>query len=245
MPKYFVDATDISDGTITIQNENYHHIKNVFRLTIGDQITVNDKLGNDYQCLISEIQPNAIFATIQKTYSTTTEPTTNVVLFQSLIKGEKMEFVIQKAVELGVSKIVPIHTARCVVKLENEKKTSSKIERWNKISEAASKQSGRGTIIEVAAPMTFAQAVEFAKQNLDVNLIPYEKQVGNDIKSILQSITETNIGVFIGPEGGFADEEIELAKGITAITLGKRILKSETASIAVLASIMYQMDEMI
>ncbi|OON92079.1 MAG: hypothetical protein ATN33_08000 [Epulopiscium sp. Nele67-Bin001] len=246
MPKYFVDKSDISADTIIIRDDNYNHIKNVFRLTVGEQITVNDKLGNDYQCVISSVEQNIITATIFKTYVATTEPVTNVVLFQSLIKGDKMEYVIQKAVELGAAKVVPIVTTRCVVKLEDDKKTRAKVDRWNKISEAASKQSGRGTVIEVLAPMKYTQALELAKNELEVNLIPYEKQVGSGIKSVLQSISARNIGIFIGPEGGFEDKEVELAHsyGLTSVTLGKRILKSETASIAVLASLMYQMDEM-
>ncbi len=246
MPKFFVEPSAIIDKDIILSDDNYNHIKNVFRQSCGDEILINDRQGNDYKCIIKTIEKDKLIATIKETIPTNTEPLIEVVLFQSLIKGEKMEYVIQKAVELGIAKIVPIYTSRCVVKLEGEKKTTAKIERWNKISEAASKQSGRGKVPKITLPMTFKEGLQFATTDLDINIIPYEKEKNHAIKNVLQTINGTSFGIFIGPEGGFSEEEIQLAISLNVkpITLGNRILRSETASLAVISNLMYQMDEM-
>ncbi len=246
MPKFFVDTKDITTTNIVVRDANYNHIVNVFRSGVGDELLLNDRQGKDYKCVIETVQKDFLVATIKDIIQINTEPTTQVVLFQSLIKNDNLELVIQKAVEVGVTKIVPIYTKRCVVKLDGDKKVASKVDRWNKIAEAAAKQSGRGVVPEVCTPMMFADAVAYAKQNITTNIIPYEKQQDSGIKSVLSQIASNKIGVFIGPEGGFEEAEISFAttEGVIPVTLGRRILRSETASIVMVSNIMYEMGEM-
>ena len=156
-----------------------------------------------------------------------------------------MEFVIQKSVEIGVTAIVPVITDRCIVKIESDKKLKTKLDRWQKIAESAAKQSKRGIIPEIMIPKSFKEALEFAKEVNDANCIPFENEHAFHIKTYLQQLTIDSLGVFIGPEGGFTDEEIALAShySIQPITLGKRILRSETAGLVTLANVMYEMGE--
>lgn len=246
MPKFFVKPSNILEDKIIIDDQNVNHIKNVLRLQVGDEITINDRQGHDYKCIINTIEGSQIITHIHSVTDCSNEPSTQVTLFQSLIKGEKMEWVIQKAVEIGVTKIVPLCTSRCVVKLDSPKKMTAKIERWNKIAEAAAKQSGRGIVPEVAHPMDFSEAITYAKDNHILSLIPYEKEYEQGIRGILQNTTAQEIGIFIGPEGGFTEEEIEKAikSHVYSVSLGSRILRSETASLVTLTNIMYEMGEM-
>lgn len=246
MAKFFVNAQNISEKQIIIDGENVNHIKNVLRLQIGDEIIINDRQGHDYKCIINAIEQGTIIALIDSVTHSLSEPQVEVILFQSLIKGEKMDWVIQKAVEIGVTKIIPICTTRCVVKIENPKKTISKVERWNKIAESAAKQSGRGVVPEVFAPITFLEGLNYAQQNDLCALIPYEKEYEVGIRKVLNSTEAKSFGIFIGPEGGFTEQEIQeaLHQGVHSVSLGNRILRSETASLVTLANIMYEMGEM-
>lgn len=246
MPKFFVDARHILDTEIYIQDENVNHIKNVLRLGIDDEITINDRQGNDYKCIIKSIEQQCIRAQIKEKHISDAEPNVDIILFQPLIKGEKMDWVIQKAVEIGVYKIITLSTDRCVVKIEGAKKSQAKVERWNKIAEAAAKQSGRGCVPEVVAPMLFKDAMAYVKEHRLKAIIPYENEKTQGIRKVLQQEKSSTYGVFIGPEGGFTEQEIAMAmaEGIQSVTLGNRILRSETASIVTLANIMYEMGEM-
>ena len=245
MAKFFVNPEDVLEESILITGTDVNHIKNVLRLPIGKEILINDRQGNDYECIIKDISAESVTAQIINQKESHTEPAVETVLFQSLVKGEKMEFVIQKSVEIGVTKIVPLVTKRCVVKLESESKLNNKIMRWQKIAESAAKQSKRGIVPEVLMPMTMSQALAYVKEKLDCGCIPYENETTHHIKTYLQSLNAQSIGIFIGPEGGFTEEEIALAMGygVEAITLGKRILRSETAGLVTLANIMYEMGE--
>lgn len=246
MAKFFVNTQNISAAEIIIDDENVNHIKNVLRLQIGDQITINDRQGHDYKCIISAIEHCRIIASIESVTNSLAEPNVEAILFQSLIKGEKMEWVIQKAVEIGVTKIIPICTIRCVVKLDNPKKMGTKVDRWNKIAESAAKQSGRGIVPEVTAPMYFNESIAYAKEQALCTIIPYEKEYEIGVRKVLQNTTSKSFGIFIGPEGGFTEEEINKAidEGVHSVSLGNRILRSETASLVTLANIMYEMGEM-
>ncbi|OOB76782.1 MAG: hypothetical protein BEN19_04070 [Epulopiscium sp. Nuni2H_MBin003] len=244
MPKYFVNKENIHQDIVQITGENFHHIKHVMRYNIDDKLLVSDGDNTDYYCQIAKVDTETIQATILETIVSDTEPKIDVTLFQPLIKGEKMELVIQKAVELGVSRIIPTYTKRCVVKLD--KKVNSKIDRWNKIAEAAAKQSGRGKVPEVTLPMSFIEALDYAKNNININFIPYENETQSTFKIPTSKIpTSNSFGIFIGPEGGFEQNEIDLAMqhNVSVITLGKRILRSETASIVALTIIMHEMGE--
>ncbi|MGL4739074.1 MAG: 16S rRNA (uracil(1498)-N(3))-methyltransferase [Cellulosilyticaceae bacterium] len=246
MPKFFVDQTALKEDMIEVVGNNFNHIKNVLRLSVDDEIVINDGQGYDYKCIITTMDQNAIYAQIKERIQSTAEPFTKVTLFQSLIKGEKMEWVIQKAVEIGVFEIVPLLTTRCVVKLEGDKKVAAKIDRWNKIAEAAAKQSGRGVVPVVQQPLKMDEAIKYIEDQNLKGFIPYEKEDESGMRSMLQSQNSERFGILIGPEGGFTEEEVAsaLAHQIQPITLGKRILRSETASLVALTTILYEMGEM-
>ena len=244
MAKFFVNPENVKENEIFITGSDVKHIKNVLRLSEGKEITINDGQGHDYQCIIKQIDRDVISTEIVERKESNSEPPVETVLFQSLIKGEKMEFVIQKSIEIGVTTIIPLITDRCVVKLETQKKQQSKLERWQKIAESAAKQSKRGIIPQVLAPLTYKEAIAYACENLEKSCIPFENEHSHHLKGFLKGEISKSIGIFIGPEGGFTDEEVEYAMqhNVSPVTLGKRILRSETAGLVTLANIMYEVE---
>lgn len=246
MNRFFVDDPGaFSDRSVVITGEDVNHVKNVLRLKENDELIVSDGRGRDYHCRISGITNEEVVADICDICDNFSELSTEITLFQGFPKGDKMELIIQKTVELGVTRIVPVMTKRTVVKLD-DKKAKKKTERYNMIAESAAKQSGRGMIPEVTMPVSFAEAVSMAEK-LDMNIIPYEEAEGVEYsRNIIKSIKEKkSLGIFIGPEGGFAREEVEKAldAGASAITLGHRILRTETAGMAVVSIIMFELEE--
>ncbi|MCI5679043.1 MAG: 16S rRNA (uracil(1498)-N(3))-methyltransferase [Bacteroidales bacterium] len=241
MPKFFFNKNDISRGQVQLFGEDEKHIKTVLRAREGEELTLCDGEGMDYQCRIASLERGVLLDILSKVVCET-EPRTKITLYQGLPKADKMELIIQKCVELGVDRIVAVSTERAIVKLD--KKESKKLERWQKIAEAAAKQSGRGKIPEIGQQvLKFKEAVAEAKE-LDGAIIPYEKEQETGIRQFVQGFRGESIGVFIGPEGGFAEEEIALAQenGITPITLGKRILRTETAGMTTAAILLYELD---
>lgn len=241
---FFVSPDNITTDTVTVTGGDVNHIKNVLRMKIGEKFVVNDGNGGSYCCAVREIYDERIVADILKGQLANTELPVNIVLFQGLPKADKMELIIQKGVELGVSRIVPIEMTRCVVKLD-EKKKKSKIARWQSISESAAKQSGRTVIPEICDVMSYKNALEYAK-DFDVILVPYEcadsmAKLRDRLSEIKPNMT---IGIFIGPEGGYEEKEISQAveAGGEIVSLGKRILRTETASIAALAICMFNIE---
>ena len=246
MNRFFVDDPGaFSDRSVVITGEDVNHVKNVLRLKENDELIVSDGRGRDYHCRISGITNEEVVADICDICDNFSELSTEITLFQGFPKGDKMELIIQKTVELGVTRIVPVMTKRTVVKLD-DKKAKKKTERYNMIAESAAKQSGRGMIPEVTMPVSFAEAVSMAEK-LDMNIIPYEEAEGMEYsRNIIKSIKgKKSLGIFIGPEGGFAREEVEKAldAGASAITLGHRILRTETAGMAVISIIMFELEE--
>lgn len=245
MPRFYVDGYSGQGGNITITGNDVNHIKNVLRLRCGDMIEVSDGNGTDYSCEIESIDAESVVAKICDINKNAAELPTKIILFQGMPKQDKLELIIQKAVELGVYEIVPVLTKRTVVKID-EKKEDKKLARYNMIATSAAKQSGRGIIPEVKPFMTFKQALAYAKE-LDMNIIPYEEAKGMDYsrKVIEQVKGKKTLGIFIGPEGGFAKEEVEAAIEANAacITLGNRILRTETAGLATLSIIMFAIDD--
>ncbi len=246
MNRFFVDDPGaFSDRSVVITGEDVNHVKNVLRLKENDELIVSDGRGRDYHCRISGITNEEVVADICDICDNFSELSTEITLFQGFPKGDKMELIIQKTVELGVTRIVPVMTKRTVVKLD-DKKAKKKTERYNMIAESAAKQSGRGMIPEVTMPVSFAEAVSMAEK-LDMNIIPYEEAEGVEYsRNIIKSIKgKKSLGIFIGPEGGFAREEVEKAldAGALAITLGHRILRTETAGMAVISIIMFELEE--
>lgn len=246
MSKFFVKKDDISGENICISNEDVNHITKVLRLSEKNSIIICDGQGMDYEAEIVQIEKKRILCKILKAVPSETEPEIQVTIYQGIPKAAKMEYIIQKAVELGVHKIVPVTTKYTVVKLEEKKTMENKLERWNKISIEASKQCGRGKIPSVELPISFDAALK-QLQKEDLRLIAYEQERGQSIRDVLKSISNVRrIGILIGSEGGFAEEEVLAAKaaGVQSIGLGKRILRTETAPIAALSILMYEFGEM-
>ena len=244
MQNFFVYDWQVQGDMVTVEGTDVNHIVNVLRMKVGEEVSVHDDVNRKYLCRIVELQEDKVRLSILEQQTSDTELPCRIYLFQGLPKGDKMEWIIQKGVELGAYAIVPVATKRAVVKLD-EKKAQKKVARWNSIAESAAKQSGRGMIPEGLPVMKFAEALEFAK-DLDLNLIPYEKAEG--IADTKQRIAEIrpgqSIGIFIGPEGGFEEAEVEMAKEKRAIpvTLGRRILRTETAGMTMLSILMYHLE---
>ena len=246
MHRFYVTPGQIDGSTIVIKGTDVNHIKNVLRMKSGEEIVICNGQGKDCYCIINKVSEGEITAEIQTDKDTGTELKARITLFQGLPKKDKMELIVQKAVELGVHDIVPVMTKRAVVKLEDKKKEEKKLERWQAIAEEAAKQSGRGIIPIVRPVQSFKEAVNNAKL-LGQGIIPYENATGmQNTKHKLESLKDCeSVGVFIGPEGGFEESEIEFAMsaGIHPITLGRRILRTETAGLAVLAMMVLTLEE--
>lgn len=246
MHRFYVKPDQKEDHTITITGSDVNHIRNVLRMKQGDDIVICNGQGEDYYCIINEVSEKEIVAEIRTVTDTGTELKAQITLFQGLPKLDKMELIIQKAVELGVYEIVPVITKRVVVKLEDSKKEQRKLERWQAIAKEAAKQSGRGIIPVIRPVRSFQDAVK-AAADLDAAIIPYENAEGmHYTRDIITKLRDCgSIGVFIGPEGGFEESEIALARSINIcpVTLGKRILRTETAGLAVLSMLVLHLDE--
>jgi len=294
MYQFFIEENQLAGDRICILGSDVNHIKNVLRMKPGTKVRVSvksnakdeDLCGNadmagglesvedtankmqginkSYFCVIDTISDTEVWVQIETEDTLGTELSNKIYLFQGLPKGDKMELIIQKAVELGVYEIIPVAMKNCVVKLD-DKKSVSKIKRWQAISESAAKQSKRTVIPEVTMPLTWKAALEKAKE-LDVVLVPYENERGMEAtREVMQSIKPgQSIGIFVGPEGGFATEEIvavpetcvlekceeystnhtdKPVDGFYRISLGRRILRTETAGLATLSMLVFCLDE--
>ena len=246
MYRFFVEPAQVGEKEIIITGSDVNHIKNVLRMKPEETILISSGESLEYTCYIRELKEEEIIAHIMYVQESGYELPSRLYLFQGLPKSDKMELIIQKAVELGVHEIIPVASKRAVVKLD-EKKEEKKRTRWQAISESAAKQSKRMYVPEVKKVMSFSQAVEYAGQ-LDVVLVPYElaKGMGETREIIGQIKKGQSVGIFIGPEGGFEEAEVELAvekANAKAITLGKRILRTETAGLTVLSILMFTLEE--
>lgn len=245
MYRFFVEPSQIQDKRIVITGRDVNHIKNVLRMKIGEEIAVSNGIDSrEYRCGIEEYTEDEVICTLRFIKEDGVELSSKIYLFQGLPKADKMELVIQKAVELGVYEVIPVAAKRCVVKLDN-KKAAAKISRWQSIAEAAAKQSKRSVIPTVHDVMSMGEAIAYAK-DMDVRLIPYElaEDMGHT-KALIEAVSAgSSIAVFIGPEGGFEESEVQAAvsAGIEPITLGRRILRTETAGMTVLSWLMYQLE---
>ena len=245
MPRFFVTRAQVQGDAIVIQGNDVNHIKNVLRMRPGDELSLSDGEGMDYFCKIASIDRDEVRVNIENSWNSYVELPVKLYLFQGLPKGDKMELIIQKAVELGVYEIIPVRTKRVIVKLD-DKKESKKIARWQQIAEGGAKQSGRGLIPEVKPVMGFAEALKYAS-SLDATLIPYEKAEGiQKTREIIHDLKgKKSVAVFIGPEGGFDEKEVEdaIASGAFPVTLGRRILRTETAGLTMLSILMFEFEE--
>ena len=245
MYQFFVEPQQIQDRKIIITGSDVNHIRNVLRMKPGEEIAVSNGIdGREYRCGIEAFTQDEVICTLRFVKEDGVELPSRIFLFQGLPKADKMELVVQKAVELGVYEIIPVAARRCVVKLD-EKKAAGKVARWQGIAEAAAKQSKRAVIPQGHSVMRMQEAVECAR-SMDIRLIPYE--LAEDMQHTRAVIEAAepgkDIAVFIGPEGGFEESEVRMAKeaGIEPVTLGKRILRTETAGLTVLSWLMYHLE---
>lgn len=246
MYQFFVEPGQINDKRVVITGSDVNHIKNVLRMKTGEEIAVSNGMdGREYRCGILEIGDEQVVCELRFVKEDGLELPARVHLFQGIPKADKLELIIQKMVELGVYELIPVETRRSVVKLDAGK-AKQKTVRWQAIAEAAAKQSKRRIIPVVREPVSFAHALKLA-QPMEVKLIPYELAEGMErTKELISSIPEgADVAVFIGPEGGFEESEVSGAVecGMVPVTLGKRILRTETAGFTVMAWIMYQLEK--
>lgn len=243
MFQFFVEPEQIEAENVTITGSDVNHIRNVLRMKSGDKVRISDNCGSDYLCEITEITSELVKLHIAERCDNTELPI-KITLFQGLPKSNKMELIIQKAVELGVNAIIPVAMKNCVVKLD-EKKAKAKQGRWQAIAESAAKQSKRSVIPKIGEVMTFSQAVKSA-ETMEVKLVPYENERGMaHTREILGRIEKgAEVAVFIGPEGGFDTSEIELVRDdMELISLGNRILRTETAGLTTLAMLIFAIED--
>lgn len=254
MHRFFVEPFQIHKDEIEIQGGDVNHIRNVLRMKAGEELLVSDGYGNEYRCRIREILEDTVSASVLEARRVLSELPSRITLYQCLPKGDKMELIVQKAVELGAAAIVPVASKRCVVKLD-AKKAESRRKRWQAVAESAAKQSGRALIPPVMQVQSFSEALLQAGE-LDLCLIPYEcagelledgsGSAMERTREILENIRSgQTIGIFIGPEGGFEKEEVERAMetGAKPVSLGKRILRTETAGLCILSVLMFRLEE--
>lgn len=248
MSRFFVEPSDIQGRYIYITDKNdLHHIKKVLRLKPGSEVDISDKMDWEYRAKIEKIQDEQVVLLILDKQKFAREPETKITLYQGIPKGGKMEEIIQKSVELGVYSIVPVFMDRTVV--VDKGNFAKKMNRWQKISDEAVKQCRRGIIPQVEEPVDFKQAVD-RLANYDIVIFPYENEENRTIKDCLKNYMQTGKGhsaeaaVIIGPEGGFSQKEAEMLaeQNILSVSLGKTILRTETAGPATIAMIMYELE---
>lgn len=245
MYRFFLQAENVNGDSLTITGEDVNHIKNVLRMKMGEELEAVDEDRFLYHCKIENFDDEGVNCVILERERPDTELSCPITLYMGLLKSDKPEFVIQKAVELGAVRIVPVITRRTIVRLD-AKKAAAKLKRWQTVAEAAAKQSKRAVIPDVSPVFSFEQAVEEAAKS-DILLIPYEQETNIErTRTILRSIrTGQSIAAFIGPEGGFEPSEVEAvtSRGGKSITLGRRILRAETAAVTMLSILMYELDQ--
>ncbi len=241
MANFYINKEDINENIATIKGDEAQHISRVLRMKKGDAVTLCDGEGMFYDAVLSDFDDKDVTAQISASYTAPTEPSVQLTVFQGVPKNPKLETVIQKLTEIGAVRLVPVDTKRAVAKLDK----SAKVERLRKIAQEAAKQSKRGIVPEVKDSVSFKEAVKMAAE-ADLALIPYEEETEVSLKSALRGKTPKTVSVMIGPEGGFDESEIKLAKdaGLQSVTLGKRILRTETAPLTVASIILYELGEM-
>ena len=245
MPKFFIKKEDIAGDFVTITGSDATHISKVLRMESGEEIILCDGEGTDFAAAIASCTKDEVVCSIKEKRPCEAEPSLSFVLFQGLPKQGKMDYIIEKCTELGISTIVPVSCERSVAEIKNPQAEEKKLARWRKIAAESVKQCGRGVIPEVTGVMTVKEALAFSKQ-LDRTLAAYENERQLSLKEALPKEKPQSIGVFIGPEGGFSEKEVAWfqERNIPTVTLGKRILRTETAGHTVLTAAMFLYGEM-
>lgn len=244
MQQFFVHPSWVDGNRIYMEGPDVNHMKNVLRMKPGEDVRISNGEGKKWLCCVNRYEDGKAVLDIFRELDTGAELDSRLYLFQGLPKGDKMDYIVQKAVELGAHAVIPFAAGRSVVRLD-EKKARKKVERWQAIARSAAEQCGRDIIPEAGPVMTFEQALRTAA-DLDVVLIPYELEQGmKKTAEVIEKIRPgQSVGIFIGPEGGFEEREVELARkaGAVPVTLGKRILRTETAGPAALSILMYHLE---
>lgn len=243
MSTFYIKNEQKYEGNILIEGQDAKHIKNVLRYKVGDKIDVCDEFGVRYETLLEKFEDDEVLLKIVLKKEFEQESSISITLFQGLPKGEKMDLIVQKATELGVDEIVPVEMERSIVKLD-AKSAQRKVDRWNKIAYEASKQSGRQFVPKVSNVDILKNIIEkFSKY--DIVVLPYEKENKQNLKQLLEKNKNVkNVAIVIGPEGGFSDNDLALLNisNVHSVTLGSRILRTETAGIAVLSMLLYEFE---
>ena len=246
MDRFFVEKKNINleNNTCTIEGEDVKHISKVLRCKIGEELEVCDSDNNEYICEITSIDKSTVELDILEKVDIKRESDLKIKLYQGLPKGPKMEMILQKLTEVGVDEIILVQTKRSVVKVD-DKKEDKKIERWERIIYEAAKQSKRGKIPKLRGVLSFKEAL-VDMQNNDFNIAPYENERTKSIKQAIKSLDISNIGIFVGPEGGFDESEIEAIENINgqSVSLGPRILRTETASVVASSIVLYELSDL-
>ncbi|MBP7174847.1 MAG: 16S rRNA (uracil(1498)-N(3))-methyltransferase [Thermoclostridium sp.] len=253
MHRFLIKPDDVDKDSLTLTGDDAKHMLQVLRFKPGDVFLAFDATGYEYEAEVASIGKSSVTGKIIKAWRPETEPEKNVILFQGIPKADKMDWIIQKSVELGVREIIPMVTQYSVIRM-NERGLDGKLERWNRISREACKQSGRVRVPEVKAPMLYSDAVKLWSERVkeETNALTvycYENEGKKCLKDLLicYNIDDSRTaGIFIGPEGGFSEGEVQLAQEhrFNPVSLGKRILRTETAAIAVLSVIMFEIGEL-
>lgn len=246
MARFFISSENIHNDVITITGNDVNHIKNVLRFKSGDRLEICDGSSNDYIVVIDSVEKDKINTKILDRIGNTNESDIEVTLFQGLPKSDKMDSIIQKNVELGIRAIYPVITDRTVVKPDQGAAAAKKLERWQRIAMEAAKQCRRGIIPRVENTLSFIEALEMSKRVSSTRIIPCLKEKNNKLRCLLTDKSIKSVSVFIGPEGGFSDEEVNMAEmnGIIPVTLGPRVLRTETAGFVVLSIIMHELGDL-
>ncbi len=245
MDRFFVDKTNINleDNKAKINGEDVKHISKVLRLRVGEEVEICDKENSEYICEINSIEKDEVILDILTKKEVNREPKIKIKVYQGVPKGPKMEYILQKLTEVGVCEIILVDTKRSISKFD--KKEDKKLERFERIIYEASKQSKRGQIPTLRGVLSFKEALIDMKNN-DLNIVPYENERTTSIKKAIKGVNIDSIGIFIGPEGGISEEEIESLEenNFTSVSLGPRILRTETASVVASSIILYELDDM-
>lgn len=244
MQRYFIHPSNIQDNHIVIEGDDVHHMRQVMRFRPGDKVICCDGKGYDWLSTIVELTPKAVHLQIEQSFPSLAEPRTQITLAQALPKGQRWDLILQKATELGVTRIIPFFSSRTIVKIPRQK-IAAKQQRWQRIVKEAAEQSHRGRIPDVDTPITWTELLEYIQGCNIPTLLAYE-QGGEPLHTVLEVIpAHQKMILIIGPEGGFDSQEVAEAQrqGVKVVTLGKRILRTETAAIATLACLFYTQNE--
>lgn len=253
MHRFFVtkNQIDLKEKQIVIEDEDVKHVSKVLRLKPGDLVEICDGMSNEYICEIESINKNDVLLSIIEEKESSKEAPIEVVLYQGIPKAAKMDLIIQKTTELGITEIIPVEMERTIVQFSNDKDKEKKVERWQKIALEAAKQSKRGIVPTIQMPLSFKSAINHSKEN-QLNIMPYENEDDKGFKDLIKSLSSEEkssikkVGIWIGPEGGLDEEEVVRAieNKIYPITLGPRILRTETAGLVTLSLVMYELGDL-